>query len=65
MHKSVVPLKMFYFISIVYYKRDNWRFKYTEVQSQHMTFTQSPPLLSNNPKILNNNLIFTVRLKSK
>ena len=65
MHKSVVPLKMFYFISIVYYKRDNWRFKYTEVQSQHMAFTQSPALLSNNPKILNNNLIFTVRLKSK
>ena len=32
--------------------------KYTEVQSQQMAFIQSPSL-SNNPKILNNYLIFT------
>ena len=35
---------------------DHWRLKYTEVQ---MAFTRSPSL-SNNPKILNNYLIFTV-----
>ena len=37
---------------------DHWRLKYTEVQSQQMAFTRSPSL-SNNPKILNNYLIFT------
>ena len=30
--------------------RDQWRLKYTEVQSQQMAFTQSPSV-SNNPKI--------------
>ena len=38
---------------------DHWRFKYTEVQSQQMAFTQSPSL-SINPKILNNSFSFTV-----
>ena len=43
----------------IYWKLDNWRLKYTEVQSQQMTFTQSPSV-SNNPKIPSNYLIFAV-----
>ena len=36
------------------------RLKYTEVQSQQMAFTQSPPE-SNNPKIPTDYLIFAVK----
>ena len=39
---------------------DHFRLKYTQVLSQQIVFTQSPSL-SNNPKILNNYLIFTVQ----
>ena len=38
---------------------DHWMLKYTDVQSQQRAFTQNPSL-GNNPKILNNYLIFTV-----
>ena len=38
---------------------DHFRLKYTQVLSQQIVFTQSPSL-SNNPKILNNYLIFAV-----
>ena len=55
--QSKVPL-----LSQIFWKGDHWRLKYTEVQSQQMAFTQSPSL-SNNPKILNNYLIFTVCCK--
>ena len=37
----------------------HWRLKYTEVQSQQIAFTQSPPV-SNNPKIPTYYLIFAV-----
>ena len=38
---------------------DHRKLKYTEVQSQQIAFTQSPSL-SNNPKTLNNYLMFAV-----
>ena len=38
--------------------KDDWRLKYTEVKSQQRAFTQRPSL-SNNPRILNNYLIFS------
>ena len=41
---------------------DQWRLKYTEVQSQQMAFTQSPSL-SNSPMIFTNYLICTVLLE--
>ena len=38
-----------------------WRFKYNEVQSQQTDgFHSKSIILSNNPKILNNYLIFTM-----
>ena len=39
---------------------DHWRLKYTEVQSQQMTFSQSPSV-NNNPKIPTNYFIFAVK----
>ena len=38
---------------------DHWRLIYTEVHSEQMAFSRSPSL-SNNLKVLNNDLIFTV-----
>ena len=43
---------------------DHFRLKYTQVLSQQIVFTQSPSL-SNNPKILNNYLVFAEMVDDK